>query len=99
MTADELSLIIGEEAFLTLSETERNAIAAKFTVAQTQLAAMASFDLLRKKFQPSYKMGRLHEASSEKFLFYDKLYKEYASTLNAGRRKPPVIVRKNPFVS
>lgn len=85
MTLDDLLLEIGEEALNELSVKEKNAIAAKYTVAQTRVAGLHAFQLLMKKFKPNYRMGKTYEALSEKFIAYRQLYNWYCQTVAAGR--------------
>lgn len=84
MTLDELMLEIGEEAFLELSVLERNALANKYTVAQTRIAGLHAFQLLMKKFKPHYRMGKVYEALGDKFDSYRKTYNWYCQTVKAG---------------
>lgn len=85
MTETELILEVGSEAVDELSTTEKNAILSTYTDAQAKYAGLATFDLLRKKFLPTYRMGRMYEALSDKFEKYDRLYKEYCSVVKAGK--------------
>ena len=84
---DELTLIleVGSEALDELSDTEKNAILANYTNAQVKYAGMKVFDILRKKFLPTYRMGRMYEELSAKFEKYDRLFKEYCQAMNAGK--------------
>lgn len=85
MNNNELLLEIGEEAYNDLSLRERTAIAAKYTAAQTRLAGLHAFQLLWKKFQPNYRMGKTYEALSEKFTAYRQIYNWYCQTVKAGK--------------
>ena len=84
---DELTLTmeVGSEAVEELSSTEKTAILASYTNAQVKFAGMKVFDLLRKKFLPTYRMGRMYEDLSSKFEKYESLYREYCQTMNAGK--------------
>jgi hypothetical protein len=85
MTSDELLLEIGSEAYAELSTSEQTAIAAKYTVAQTRMAGLHAFQLLMKKFRPSYRMGKTYEALSQKFEAYRQIYNWYCQTVKAGK--------------
>lgn len=85
MTESTLLLEVGSEALLDLTTAEKTAILALFTDAQVRQAGMKTFDLLRKKFLPTYKMGSSYEELSAKYKSYDKRYKEYAQSVNAGK--------------
>lgn len=84
MDSNVLLLEIGSVALGDLSEIEKDAILALYTNAEVRLAGMKTFELLRKKFQPNYRMGRTYEDLSRKYEWYDQLYKEYASSTAAG---------------
>lgn len=80
-----LTLEVGSEAIDELSTTEKNSILATYSNEQVKYAALKVFDILRKKFLPTYRMGRMYEDLSAKFEKYDKLYKEYCSVVGAGK--------------
>jgi hypothetical protein len=79
-----LLLEVGSTAISDLTSDELAGILGLYTNAQVRLAGMKTFELLRKKFQPTYRMGRTYEELSKKYEWYDKLYKEYASSTGAG---------------
>ena len=85
MTEAELILEVGSTAVEDLTTAEKAAILATFSAAQARLAGMATFDLLKKKFKPSYKMGKAYIAESDRYEKYQALYNEYAMSTNAGR--------------
>lgn len=85
MLESTLLLEVGSEALAELSSDEKTAILAKYTDTQAALAGMRVFDVLRKKFQPNLKMGRMYEDLATKFRFYDEMYKQYARAVKAGR--------------
>lgn len=85
MNEATLLLEVGSEALAELSTAEKAAILAKYTEAQVVIAGMRVFDVLRKKFQPNLKMGRMYEELAAKYHFYDKLYNQYAQAVRAGR--------------
>ena len=84
MTLDDLLLEIGEEAYGEMSIAERNAIAAKYTVAQTRMAGLHAFQLLMKKYKANYRMGKVYESLGDKFDAYRKIYNWYCQTVKAG---------------
>ena len=85
MTEAELILEVGSTAVADLTTVEKAAILAGFSAAQARLAGMATFDLLKKKFSHSYKMGKAFINESQKHETYSKIYNEYAATTNAGK--------------
>ncbi len=85
MTQAELTLEVGSEAIKDLSSEELAAILAAYTAAQAPYAGLKVFDILRKKFRASYKMGSTYEALSDKFRQYNEIYNQYARTVGAGR--------------
>jgi hypothetical protein len=85
MLESELLLEIGSQAYDDLTSTEITHLTSAYTSSQISLAGLKAFDLLRKKFQPTYRMGKTYENLSQKYEFYNKIYKEYAMTVNAGK--------------
>ena len=88
MTEAIIILEVTESAWAELSTAEKAGILAKYGDTQVFLCAMKVFDLLRKKFQPNYRMGKMYENLSEKYIFFDRLYKEYCQKVNAGYTSP-----------
>ena len=84
MNSDELLLEIGSEAYEDLKPAERTALMNKYTAAQTRLAGLHAFQLLMKKFQATYRMGKTYENLSEKFVAYRNIYNWYCQTVSAG---------------
>ena len=78
-------LEVGSEALSELSSDEKSAILAAYTDAQVMLASMKVFKLLARKYKPNYRMGRMYENLGKKFETYDRLYKEYARNVRAGK--------------
>jgi pantothenate kinase len=85
MKESVLLLETGSQALAELTSDELNLILAKFTDDQVRQAAMNVFNLLRKKFKATYRMGTLYREETSKYKFYDQMYKEYARSLKAGR--------------
>ena len=84
MTNAELLLEIGSEAYADLSSTEIAALNAKYSAAQSRIAGLHAFQLLMKKFQATYRMGKTYEALSHKYDAYRKVYNWYCQTVQAG---------------
>lgn len=85
MQESNLLLEVGAQALRDLSTDEKTAILDKYEDGREKLAGMKVFNILRKKFQADYRMGRMYEDLSQKFEAYDRLYKEYAQAVKAGR--------------
>ena len=85
MTLSELLLEIGSEAYTDLSESEIAALCAKYSAAYSSHAGLHAFQLLMKKFQPTYRMGKTYEKLAEKFSAYRQTYNWYASRVKAGK--------------
>jgi len=83
MTEDTLELEIGSEAFDDLTSSEVTFIINKY--GDVKQAGMKAFELLWKKFKPTYRLGKLYEKESEKYAAYKEIYMMYASQLGAGR--------------
>ena len=99
MTQDDLKMEIGSEAYSDLSDEEVAFIVNNYD--DVKLAAMKSFEILWKKFQPTYRLGRLYEASSDKYLNYRSLYVHYSNMLGVGRSTSAimnVVVRRGKFL-
>ena len=85
MDADRLLLEIGSEAYNELTDDERTSLLNSYTNAQSKLAGMRAFELLMKKFQPTYRMGRMYEDLSAKYEHYRRMYMMYAQAVKAGK--------------
>jgi hypothetical protein len=85
MQKTTLLLEVGEEAMNELSDNEQGLILNLYDDSEARVAAMRVFDILRKKFKPSYRMGSFYEDRAAKYRAYDNLYKEYASSVGAGK--------------
>jgi hypothetical protein len=84
MDSNELLLEIGSKAYDDLDPRERTALMGKYTLAQTRIAGLHAFQILMKKFQPTYRMGKTYENLSEKFVAYRNIYNWYCQTVSAG---------------
>lgn len=84
MTETELLLEIGSEAYADLDPREIAALCNKYSAAHSRKAGLHAFQLLKKKFMPSYRMGKTYEALSEKFEAYTQVYNWYCATVSAG---------------
>lgn len=95
MEQDTLMLEIGEGPISELTSGELDAILTKYTDDQVLLAAMKTFDLLRKKYQPNYKMGKMYEDLGDKYKYYDGLFNQYARSVGAGKVADSTIERQD----
>lgn len=84
---DEVNLMmeVGSDALDELSSTEKSVLLNKYSNGDESIAAMHVFKLLSRKFKPTYRMGRMYEALSDKYEHYQKLYEHYAKSVNAGK--------------
>ena len=82
-TAD-LKMEIGSEAYAELYSEEVIHICQKYDSDEILLAGQKAFEILYKKFQPNYRMGRMYENLSDKFQAYKEIYDRYARSVNAG---------------
>ena len=82
---DTLLLEVGQEALDELSADELNAVTRTYSSGQVKMAGMKVFELLMKKFQPNYRMGRMYESLSQKFEAYKDIYFQYARSVGAGK--------------
>lgn len=85
MQEGTLLILIGEVPLSELSAAEKAAILNTFDESQIGEATLRVFDLLRKKFQPNYRMGKMYEELSQKYEFYNRLYNQCAQTVRAGK--------------
>jgi hypothetical protein len=85
MTTDELLLEIGSKAYADLTTQEIHAIVTTYSSEQKKMAGMKAFELLWKKFQANYKMGRMYEAESQKYEAYHKIFVWYTQQVQAGK--------------
>jgi len=84
MTEAIIILEITEDVWAELSAAEQAGLLTKYGDTQVLLCAKHVFDLLRKKFKPNYRMGKMYEDLAEKYKFYDRMFKEYCQRVNAG---------------
>ena len=84
MTNDELLLEIGSEAYSDLATAEITALCNKYSASQASQADLHAFQLLMKKFQATYKMGKTYEKLSDKYEAYTRVYNWYCNRVNAG---------------
>jgi len=85
ITEKDLLLEIGSEAYNDLTAEERELIIRTYETSQIKQAGMKAFDLLRKKFKCTYRMGRMYEALSEKYRAYESIWKSYLKQVRAGK--------------
>ena len=99
LNEQDLELEIGGEAFSDLTSDEISYIVSRYS--DVKLAGMKAFEILWKKFKPTYRMGKLYERESDKYQNYKELYLLYSRTLGAGRTTSKVsnfVVERNKFV-
>ena len=85
MDESTLLLEVGSGALDDLTTDEKTAILARYTNAQVKYAGMKTFEVLSKKFQPNYRMGRMYEDLSDKFEAYRKIYRSYVRNIGSGK--------------
>lgn len=85
LTTSQLKIEVGERAWGLLTADEQTAI---LTGSGTNLAlaGMRTFELLWKRFKPTYRMGKIYQADSDRYEEYYKMYCQYAKSLGAGVR-------------
>ena len=86
MTSDQLLLEMGAEAYGLLTPDEVNAICG--ATDNVLYGAMKGFELLWKKFRPSYRLGKMYKKESDRYSEYYKIYCHYAQQVNAGYHGP-----------
>ncbi len=82
ITETELRLEIGDVAYGNLTEEERN-----FIVQQSDsvaLGGLKAFELLMKKYKPSYKMGKMYCDNSSLYERYRDMFYLYSRQFQAG---------------
>ena len=84
MTEEQLKLEIGSEAFLDLTPAEILHITGNYS--DMKMAGMKAFELLWKKFKPTYRMGKLYEKESDRYEAYKEIYFTYLRQVSVGVR-------------
>ena len=84
MTEYDLKNEVGKCAWDLLTLDEQTAILAG-SGNSLSLAGMRVFELLWKQFKPTYRLGKLYKADSDRYREYYKIYCQYAQKLGAGR--------------
>ena len=82
ISESDLRLEIGKEAYDLLEADDIASICVK--AADVTYGGLLAFRLLMRNFQPSYKMGRMYVAESERYSTYRQLYIQYAQQVRAG---------------
>ncbi|MCK4521998.1 MAG: hypothetical protein KAU20_05475 [Nanoarchaeota archaeon] len=82
MTEEQLKLEIGSEAFLDLTPDEVAHFISEYS--DIKLAGMKVFELLWKKFKPTYRMGKLYEKESDRYKAYKEIFLQYVKQLSVG---------------
>lgn len=83
ITDSQLKLEIGSEAYSELTSDEVSSLLSTYNSAKE--AGMKTFELLMKKFQSTYRMGKAYEKLSDKFENYRRIYNWYAQQVSAGK--------------
>ena len=81
LTENDLKLEVGTEGWEELTTDEQNSL---LSYSSLTLAALKAFDLLRKKYRPTYRLGRAYEDLSSKYEHYAALYREYQRRVAVG---------------
>jgi len=84
MIEDQVKAEVGERAWGLLTTDEQMSILAG-SGSSLSLAGMRVFELLWKRFKPTYRMGKLYQADSDRYQEYYRIYCQYAQKLGAGR--------------
>ena len=82
ITSSQLKLEIGSEAFNNLTSDEVNAICSN--VDSVVFGAMKAFELLWKKFKPTYRLGKMYKAESDRYKAYYEMFCWYTRQVKAG---------------
>lgn len=85
MDESTLLLEVGSEALSDLTSAEKAAVLAAYTNAQVVYAGMKVFELLSKKFKPTYRAGKMYRQLSDKYERYVQIYKNYCRNVSAGK--------------
>jgi hypothetical protein len=83
LTEYQIIAEVGSTAWDKLTDTEKAAVLS-LAGNSASTAGMRVFELLWKKFRPTYKMGKLYEKDSEMYEQYYKMYCLYARSTGAG---------------
>lgn len=89
MIESEIKTEVGERAWGFLTTDEQMAILTG-SGTSLSLAGMQVFELLYKKFKPTFRLGKLYQADSDRYQEYYRIYCQYAQKLKAGRLKNAV---------
>ena len=89
LTAIQLKAEVGERAWGLLETDEQTAILTGCG-SNLALAGMRTFELLWKRFKPTYRMGKIYQADSDRYEEYYKMYCKYANSTGAGVLKDAV---------
>jgi len=84
MLEEDVRNEVGERAWSLLTTGEQTKILAG-SGSSLSLAGMQVFELLWKRFKPTYRLGKLYQAESDRYQEYYKIYCKYARELGAGR--------------
>ena len=83
ISTNDLLLEIGSKAYNSLTSDEIIGICT--ATDNVVYAAMKAFELLWKNYKPSYRMGKMYKAESDRYDAYYKMYCWYTQQVGAGR--------------
>ena len=75
-------LEIGSEAYNNLTSDEATAICSN--VDSVAYGAMKAFELLWKKFKPTYRLGKMYKKESDRYEAYYRMFCWYTRQIKAG---------------
>jgi len=84
LTEDEVKNEVGARAWDLLSTDEQTHVLAS-SDSSIALAGMLTFEILWKRFRPTYRLGKLYQAESDRYQEYYKIYCSYAAKVGAGK--------------
>lgn len=82
ISSSKLLLEIGSEAYERLTPTEISAIC--MNANSVLEGAMKAFELLWKKYEPTYKMGKMYIRESDRYETYRRIHNWYCQKIRAG---------------
>ena len=83
ITPTDLLLEIGSEAYERLTAAEVASICQR--VSDTTNGGMLAFELLWKKYKPTFKAGKMYVRESDRYETYFRIYNWYCQKVKAGK--------------
>jgi len=74
---------VGARAWDLLSDDEQAHVLIS-SDSSIALAGMLTFEILWKRFKPTYRLGKLYQAESDRYQEYHRIYCSYAAKVGAG---------------